>query len=232
MGSADRSLTMPLDISRIRALCFDVDGTLSDTDDLYVRKVARYLHPFRFLLPGRDAARLARRLVMYAETPGNALYAFADRLNLDDLLYKIYSRRSQKAPGEAEFLLVPGVRPMLEAAAARYPLAVVSARGEYTTLQFLEQYDLSGYFRAIATAHTCRRTKPSPDPLLWAAAQLGIPPENCVMVGDTTVDIRTGKAAGAQTIGVLCGFGERAELERAGADAIVESTAEVASLLG
>ncbi len=221
---------MPLDISCIRALCFDVDGTLSDTDDLYVRKAARYLRPFRALLPGRDTARMARRLVMSAETPGNALYALADRLNLDDLLYKVFSRR-RRAPGEADFLLVPGVREMLETAAARYPLAVVSARGEYTTLQFLEQYDLRGFFRAIATARTCRRTKPSPDPLLWAAEQLGLPPESCVMIGDTTVDIRTGRAAGAQTIGVLCGFGQREELEHAGADAILESTAEVMALL-
>ncbi len=221
---------MPLDLSRIQALCFDIDGTLSDTDDLYVQKAARYLRPFRYLLPGRDAARAARHLVMRAETPGNALYALADRLNLDDLLFKLLSRRRRKSSAGG-FLLVPGVREMLEAVSQRYPLAVVSARGEYTTLQFLEQYNLRGYFRAIATARTCRRTKPAPDPLLWAAQRLGLPPAACVMIGDTSVDIRTGKAAGAQTIGVLCGFGERDELERAGADEIIESTANVAYLL-
>jgi len=51
------------------------------------------------------------------------------------------------------------------------------------------------------------------------------------MVGDTTVDIRAGVAAGAQTVGVLCGFGERGELERAGADLILESTTELADVL-
>ncbi len=60
---------MPLDLSRLRALCFDVDGTLSDTDDLYAHKLERLLP--RFLFP--DPARSAHRLVMWIESPGNAL---------------------------------------------------------------------------------------------------------------------------------------------------------------
>jgi phosphoglycolate phosphatase-like HAD superfamily hydrolase len=56
-------------------------------------------------------------------------------------------------------------------------------------------------------------------------------PENCLMVGDTTVDIRAGKAAGTQTVGVLCGFGQEAELRRAGADLIIASTAVLPQLL-
>ena len=47
------------------------------------------------------------------------------------------------------------------------------------------------------------------------------------MIGDTTVDMHAGKSAGAQTIGVLCGFGHRKELLRAGADVILETTAGV-----
>ena len=57
---------MSLDVSKIRALCFDVDGTLSDTDDLYAQKVARFLPRFLF----RDPERTARRLVMWIESQG------------------------------------------------------------------------------------------------------------------------------------------------------------------
>jgi phosphoglycolate phosphatase len=45
------------------------------------------------------------------------------------------------------------------------------------------------------------------------------------------VDILAGKRAGAQTVGVLCGFGERRELEETGADAIIEHTADLWPLL-
>jgi len=50
-------------------------------------------------------------------------------------------------------------------------------------------------------------------------------------VGDTTVDIRAGRTAGAQTVGVLCGFGARRELERAGADLILPSVADLPGAL-
>ena len=52
------------------------------------------------------------------------------------------------------------------------------------------------------------------------------------MIGDTTVDIRAGKSAGAQTVGVLCGFGEEQELLRMGADLILKGTSELADVLG
>jgi phosphoglycolate phosphatase-like HAD superfamily hydrolase len=60
---------------------------------------------------------------------------------------------------------------------------------------------------------------------------MGVPVEACLMVGDTPIDIHTGVAAGAQTIGVLCGFGNRYELEKAGANLILESTAELPAIL-
>jgi phosphoglycolate phosphatase len=51
------------------------------------------------------------------------------------------------------------------------------------------------------------------------------------MIGDTTVDTRAGKAAGAQTVSVLCGFGEEDELRRKNPDLILPSTANLADVL-
>ena len=110
-------------------------------------------------------------------------------------------------------------------------MAVVSARDENSTLAFLDKFALTGYFREIVTAITARHTKPYPDPVLYAANKMGIAPENCLMIGDTTVDIRAGKAAGAQTAGVLCGFGEEAELKSWGADIILKSTSKLVDVL-
>ena len=51
------------------------------------------------------------------------------------------------------------------------------------------------------------------------------------MIGDTTVDMRAGKSAGAQTVGVLCGFGEEIELNQMGADVILEDTTKLLKIL-
>ncbi len=58
-----------------------------------------------------------------------------------------------------------------------------------------------------------------------------VAPEDCLMIGDTTVDIRAGKRAGAQTLGVLCGFGEEKELRKYDADLILDTTAELDKVL-
>jgi phosphoglycolate phosphatase-like HAD superfamily hydrolase len=223
---------MPLDLSRIRALCFDVDGTLSNTDDLYAQRIARTLRPLRLIFRHRDHRRAARRLVMWAEAPGNALMGLPDILGLDDELLGLveWLNRKRSRPMK-HFLIVPGVKEALERLHGGYLLAVVSARDHRSTLDFLEQYGLSRLFYPIVTAVTVGHTKPFPDPVLYAAQQMGVPPRNCLMIGDTTVDIRAGRAAGAQTVGVLCGFGQEPELRRRGADLILDSTADLADVL-
>ena len=220
---------MPLDLARIRLICFDVDGTLRDTDDQFVHSLEGWLRPARLLFRGRDARPFARWLVMKSETPGSLLLGLPDRLGLDaplarlgDLVYNLGLGKT-----ETRFLIVKGVRAMLAALCLQYPLAVVSARGERTTLAFLSQSGLQGYFQQIVTGQTCRYTKPYPHPILYAAQSMGVAPETVLMVGDTTVDIRAGKAAGAQTVGVLCGFGQEAELRREGADLILPSTPDL-----
>jgi HAD superfamily hydrolase (TIGR01509 family) len=215
---------MTLDISRIKALCFDVDGTLSDTDDLYAQKVVDLLP--RFLFP--NPMQTARRLVMWVEAPGNALLGFADTIGIDDEMTAFieWLNRNRKHPRK-NFLLVPGVDEMLAQLHGRYPMSVVSARDEKSTMRFLNQFDLCKYFDVIVTGLSTPHTKPYPDPILLAAQKMGAKPEECLMIGDTTVDIRAGKAAGAQAVGVLCGFGEEPELKQLGADLILKSTSEL-----
>jgi N-acetyl-D-muramate 6-phosphate phosphatase len=98
-------------------------------------------------------------------------------------------------------------------------------------VHFLEHFDLMQYFKVVVTAHTCKLTKPNPDPVIFAAEQLGLKPENCVMIGDTIVDIYAGKSAGTQTIGVLCGFGTLPELKRVGANMILSTTPDLIKIL-
>jgi N-acetyl-D-muramate 6-phosphate phosphatase len=219
---------MTLDLSRVRALCFDVDGTLSDTDDLYTQKLTGFLPRFLF----KDPERTARRLVMWVESPGNALMGIPDRFGLDDELAALvnWMYRHRRKPWKS-FLLVPGVGEMLAHLHGHFPMAVVSARDDYSTRTFLDYFNLTRYFDVIVTALTAEHTKPYPDPILFAAQKMGVPPEACLMIGDTTVDMRAGKSAGAQTVGVLCGFGEEEELMRRGADSILLTTSMLTDVI-
>jgi len=223
---------MTLNLDKIQALCFDVDGTLSDTDDQFVAKFEKFFRPFSFLFKDGDTHRAARRFVMWSESPANMIFGLPDVLGLDDELASLTNWLTrQKPPPLKHFILIDGVKEMLTALRGRFPMAVVTARNESGTMQFLEQYELLPFFDVIVTALTAEYSKPYPDPVLYAAKAMSIPPENCLMIGDTTVDIRAGKAAGAQTVGVLCGFGEEKELRQRGADLILKTTSELSEIL-
>ncbi|MBC7251834.1 MAG: HAD family hydrolase [Anaerolineae bacterium] len=216
------------DASTIRAILFDLDGTLIDTDDAIINAWTERL---RWLSP--NPRRLLRRLIMASETPTNAFITLLDVLHLDDDLFSLNDRlrrlRGLRTP--ANFLAVDGVIDLVRTLATRYALAVVTTRSRRDTHAFLAQYHIGDCFGATITHEDTLRLKPHPEPVRRAAEALQVPVANCLMIGDTTVDILAGKRAGATAVGVLCGFGERAELEKAGADAILETTAELGRLL-
>lgn len=184
-------------------------------------------------MPKGEVHSIARKLVMLTEGPGNWAFRFADKFNLDGKIVAIGDRLYDMGIGESAlpFQLITGVREMVANLRDKYSLSIISARGHKSTYRFLSQFELAPYFTAIATCQTCVHTKPYPDPIEWVAGKMGVQPFSCLMVGDTVMDILTGKRAGAQTVGVLCGFGEKNELERAGADLILENTIELINLL-
>lgn len=224
---------MDLDSTKIKALCFDVDGTLRDTDDQYVAKLAGWLKPFRPLIPNRDVEKFARRVVMTLDTPINAVYTLLDWLHLDGAMIGMLEKLQdfQLRKPKKSLPLIPGTRESLALLGQTYPLSIVSARGEKGTLEFLKHHQLTELFVCIASGQTTLHTKPWPDPILWCADQMGVRPEECLMIGDTTVDIRAGRAASAQTVGVLSGFGDHKELTRAGADLIVKNVADLTKVI-
>jgi len=233
MQHACYNIPMPIDPQRVRLICFDVDGTLADTDDQWVSRLASALQLLPRIFPRVQPERIARRTVMALETPGNLLFNIPDQLGLDDEISWCILQLNRLGIGKRKppFWLVPGVLELLDGLTLRYPLAIVSARDEPGTMAFLNFHHLTPRFQSIITGQTCPHTKPFPDPIVEAARRAGVQPSACLMVGDTTVDMIAAKRAGAQSVGVLCGFGEEAELRKAGADGILASTAELASLL-
>lgn len=213
----------------IDAVLFDLDGTLAETDNEAVERLAHRFQVLRRLLPGRDPEKAARRFLMACEGPATRLLSLLDRLGLDDDVLNMGSRlrRLRCLHGPLNFEAVDGVGGTLRELSRRYHLAIVSTRSHREAAAFLSQQDLQPFIQVITGRDDTWRIKPHPSPILHTAAKLSIPVERCLMVGDTTADIRAARAAGAHTAGVLCGFGDREELERAGADLILDTTSDL-----
>jgi predicted PurR-regulated permease PerM/phosphoglycolate phosphatase-like HAD superfamily hydrolase len=213
----------------IDAILLDLDGTLIETDDEAVTSLARRLQPVCRFLPKRDPVRTARRILMATEGPANSILTFLDRIGLDDTVLnlgdRLRSMRGLYTP--LNFRPVDKVGETLHDLSHRYHLAIVTTRSRSHAELFLRQQDLSDLFKVIVGREDTWRIKPHPSPVLHAAEQLDVSVERCLMVGDTTADIWAARSAGARSAGVLCGFGEEEELERAGADLILETTSQL-----
>jgi phosphoglycolate phosphatase len=170
---------------------------------------------------------------MWAETPGNTLMTLFDVLGLDDNLFTIGDtlRRWRGLHPRRNLPLINGVSEVLPILSHHYRLGIVTTRGHRDADAFLSQHHLGDWFQVVVARESTRRLKPHPAPIRLAAERLAIPPHRCLMVGDTTPDIKSARAAGAWAVATLSGFGERNELERAGAHAVVESVTQLREVL-
>ena len=166
---------------------------------------------------------------MALEGPTNTLITLLDVLRLDKRAFAVtdWFRRASGQRTPEDYTAVDGTVNFVRDLSAKYDLAIVTTRSRSDTQRFLEAFDLESCFGAIVTRQDVRRLKPHPESVRSAAEQLGHPPHQCIVVGDTTVDIQAGKRAGALTVGVLCGFGERPELKRLNPDLLLETTSQL-----
>jgi predicted PurR-regulated permease PerM/phosphoglycolate phosphatase-like HAD superfamily hydrolase len=216
----------------VRGVLFDLDGTLIETDDQLVQELAGRLRPLRRALSEQERQRVARRWLMRGEIIVNRGIALLDRLHLDNLLFRMDDRfrRWRGIAKPEDFTAVTGsVEGLRTLAEKGFSLAIVTSRARHDVERYLAQYDLTGLFQSVVTRDDVQRLKPHPLPVRLAAKELGMEPSQCVLVGDTGVDVRSAKAAGALSVGVLCGFGERDDFESA--DLVLESPAQLVEWL-
>ncbi len=215
----------------LSAVLFDMDGTLVETDDQLVDDTVRRLTLLKRLLSEEQRKHAARRWLMFGEVFANGLITLLDRLHLDRMLFR-WGDRLHKIGGmrsREQYVAVAGTPDVLRALAQHYRLGIVSSRSADDAAAYLAQFGLTDLIGVVITRDDTPRLKPHPAPIRLAAERLGVPVEQCVMVGDTNVDVRAAKIAGAVAVAVLCGFGERGDFEEA--DLILDSTSEIAAWL-
>lgn len=106
-------------------------------------------------------------------------------------------------------------------------LAVLSNKAHINTLKVIEEVYGNCVFDVVMGQKDNVPKKPAPDGVFNIMKELNVNADECVYVGDTSVDMKTGKAAGLFTIGVTWGFRDRKELEENNADKIVDNVSDL-----
>ena len=125
----------------------------------------------------------------------------------------------------------PGVEAMLQAAAARWPLAVLTNKPETISRRVLAELGLLPRFQVVVGGDTLPVRKPDAGTARHVARRLGVGLPALLLVGDSGVDVRTAAAAGCRLALALWGYGDERDLESAAAEVKAASAVELGAWL-
>jgi len=210
----------------IRAVLFDLDGTLVDSLEDLTDAVNHIRSAFSHPPLTADAVRLkigkgARHLVQ--QTLPDAIETDIDRA------VEMFLEFNREHIADKSHLY-PGITETLHELAARnIKLAVISNKNEDLSTLILEYLGIRPLLECICGGDTFTERKPSPLPLLKVAEKLDVATCECFMVGDSCNDIQAGKLANITSIACTWGYGSAEEL--AGADVFAHRPQELLALI-
>lgn len=219
-------------LSKPKLVLIDLDGTLVDS----VPDLAYCIDEMMKVL-GREpwgeekvrgwVGNGVDRLVMRALT--DTLWEDPESADFErarPIFMKLYadntSGRSRLYPGVVEgieFLRGEGLK-----------VGCVTNKAEAFTVPLLRDMGIYDKFDVVVSGDTTPKKKPDPMPLLYAANQLGVKAEDCMMVGDSMHDVEAARKAGFQVACVPYGYNHGVDIREAGPDAVIDSLAELKNL--
>ena len=212
-----------------RATIFDLDGTLLDTLADIANAANSVLaargfpaHPnasYRTFI-GEGVIKLMLRALPQSQDEATVSASVGDYV------------REYERTWNALTKPYPGVPAMLDALAARgLKLAVLSNKPDRFTQQCVNELLAPWTFDMVLGASDQFPRKSDPASARETAKRLGVPPAECLYVGDSGIDMQTARAAGMCAVGVLWGFRGREELLKDGAQFLIKEPSEVLDLL-
>ena len=220
-------------IKQPEMILIDVDGTLVDSVpdlafcvDEMMKQLGRPAHGETKVRDwvGNGVERLVRRALIgqLDGEPDETEFERAYPIFLD--LYAVNT--SQRS------VLYPGIREGLDYLKRQgYRLGCVTNKASQFTLPLLRDLGIHDEFEIIVAGDSLPKKKPDPLPLLHAAEQLGVKPENAMMIGDSQSDVKAARAAGFQIVCMSYGYNHGEDIRSYHPDAVIDALTEIAPLL-
>ncbi len=206
---------------------FDLDGTLADTLETISYFANKALEAFSLsaydkekykYMVGNGAKILVKRMLenqnAYSEELWEKVYTYYNKIYDEDFLYLTSAYDGIKEL--LSFLKESGMK-----------IGSLSNKPHYPTTMILESIFEKDTFDEKFGQREAYPIKPDPTVIFEMLEKWNIKPEECIYIGDTKTDMKTGKNAGAFTIGVLWGFRDKKELVENGADFIAEKPSDI-----
>jgi beta-phosphoglucomutase family hydrolase len=206
----------------IRAVLFDLDGLLTNTEGLHSEAWRRTFTEYGVHITEREYAELWIRR-------GVGVFEFLRERDLGDKLdpQELMRRKDEifRELAERQLQPMPGALQRLNELRGRVKLALVSSARRNAVKLVLEKLDIRGFFDVVITHEDVPRSKPHPEPFLIAAEKLSVRPEECVVIEDAEKGVVAARRAGMKVIAVPNGLTHNNDFSQA--DLVVNSLQEL-----
>jgi phosphoglycolate phosphatase len=224
--NSEETVHVPPRFSEVKALAFDLDGTLIDSKRdlvLAVNATRAYmrLDPLSDELVSSYVGEGMRKLIERAMGEGIT----APQIEEAMVFFLDYYRKHMLDNTVA----YPGVREGL-AALKGHPMAVLTNKPVKFSQAILDGLGLSDFFRLVYGGNSFERKKPDPMGMNALLAEFGLRSREAMMVGDSIIDVQTARNAGAWAAGVTYGLGSSG-LHAFPPDVLLDSLAQLPALI-
>jgi HAD superfamily hydrolase (TIGR01509 family) len=207
----------------IKAIVFDFDGVLADSEPLHLRAYQKVLSPVGISLTRED---YYERYLGYDDEGVFTQLASAHGLPLDERRLQTFIAEKARVFDSvigSEEILYPAAAACVIRMAERYPLGIASGAMRHEIEAILRCAGLLEYFRFVVGSGETAQSKPAPDPYLRAAELHGLAPAECAAIEDSHWGIVSAKSAGLACVGLTTTYSREHLTD---ADQIVDSLDE------
>jgi phosphoglycolate phosphatase len=195
----------------IKLIIFDLDGTLINS----IEDITNALN-YAFGPCGVNDLTTTEVTAMVGEGPLKLIQDVLTERHLvadKEMLVTRFLNYYASHPAD-KTMLYPGTREMLETLKG-LKMAIVTNKTEELSHKILKKFELDKYFDMVVAVDTMAERKPSPVPVMHVLSAFHVAPEDAIIVGDSTIDIQTGKASFIRTVAVTHGYGRNGFQEEA-----------------
>lgn len=218
----------------IKAVVFDLDGTIVAFNLDYkaaradvIQFLSNHGYPASIFSLNESVFEMLKKVQIYMN---NHHTAAKDYPSLKRNVLAILEKYEMQSAETTQ--LLPGILETLQALRKmKLKLGIFTVNSKKSTTQILTTFLLKPYFKTVVTRDSVPLVKPNPIHLETALKSLGVKPQEAIVVGDSTWDMKTAKELKVFAAGAPTGVASPEELSRAGADCLISSPTDLITLV-
>lgn len=209
----------------IKAVLFDLDGTLLDTNELIYKSFEKTFKDKLNIILSKEEI-----LSFFGIPLIDPFKPYAESYNIDELVK--YYRDYNENIHDTMCFAFDGVKELLTILKEKdIKVGIVTSKRRELAVRGMKVAGIYDFMDVIITPESTTLHKPNPDPVLRACSDLGIEPKEAIMVGDSSYDIICGKSAGSKTCAVSYTFIGIDKLKESGPDYFIDKPLDILNLM-